>query len=103
MNEPIRRLCGTPPGYPPNQCRVNAFNGPHSRAQRNAEGISLSSDSSPSARDRARALLVLVGILSSAALAASLMWHKTGGAAVAVAVLLLVVIVWLVARNQHRI
>jgi hypothetical protein len=63
----------------------------------------LSSELSPSQRDRTRALLVVVGILGSATLAASLMLHKTDGAVVAVAVLMLAAIAGLVARNQHRI
>jgi hypothetical protein len=46
---------------------------------------------------------VVVGILGSATLAASLMLHKTDGAVVAVAVLMLAAIAGLVARNQHRI
>lgn len=46
---------------------------------------------------------MVVAILASATLAASLMLHKTGGAAVAVAVLMLAAIAGLVARNQHRI
>ena len=74
------------------------FNRPHSSAQRNTKGTYSSSELSPSARDRARALLVVVAILASATFAASLMLHQTGGAAVAVAVLTLVAIAGLVVR-----